>query len=230
MSFSSPKLGARSSTGLSRRKSSPNIPYLRQTVKRSAAPELVRRRPQGRVGHEVWSRIDIGSDHRAGGAQGLLLLEYIQGSMPVDPAALHDKVHLRRRGNILQGVSWHRDDVGQPARCNRAEIIALQQFCCGARPSLQSAAGRDTSRHHRLKLENAFVEREHAAIRPKGYFRFASCDALLCVFDRRYVATEFPDRVLGKPTPASLLRQGSQFTSPTACGTPAIPFGALRSI
>jgi len=54
--------------------------------------------------------------------------------MPVDPAALHDEVHLRRACNILQGDSRHGDDIGLPARRNCTEIIALQQFrrdACG---------------------------------------------------------------------------------------------------
>jgi hypothetical protein len=58
-----------------------------------------------------------------------------------------------------RGVSRHRDDVGPPARRNRTEIAALQQFRRDARASLQRARGSETRRHHRLKLENAFAER-----------------------------------------------------------------------
>jgi len=59
--------------------------------------------------------------------------------MPVDPAALHDEVHLRRSGNILQRISRHRDDVGLPARRNCTEIISLQQFRRDACARLQRA-------------------------------------------------------------------------------------------
>jgi hypothetical protein len=47
-------------------------------------------------------------------------MEYIERSMPVDPSAFHHEVHLRRGGNILQRVSWHRDDTPskQARSCN----------------------------------------------------------------------------------------------------------------
>ena len=71
----------------------------------------------------------IGSSARKGSS-----LEYIEGSMPVDPAALHHEVHLRRGGNILQRISRHRDDVGLLARRrlhrdHRAATVPPRRLC-----------------------------------------------------------------------------------------------------
>jgi len=91
--------------------------------------------------------------------------------------------------SLTQRVTW----------CGAATCLKLGiKFRRDACASLHRARGRETRCHHCLKLENAFAEREHAAIRSKGYFRVASRDASLRVLDHRDVAAKFPDRMLGQ--------------------------------
>src|SRR6202035_5213425 len=129
-----------------------------------------------------------------------LSIKNIERFMPIDSTTLHHEIYFRCSGDVLEGISRHGDDVGLFARRENTKIIELQQFGCNACASLQRARRSETCRHHRLKFENAFAERKHAAVRSEGYFRFALCNSALRFFDCRNVASEFPDRMLGKPS------------------------------
>jgi hypothetical protein len=100
-------------------------------------------------------------------------LTYAQGRVPrsaflrriaINSAIFHYEIDSRRGGDVLEGIAWHRYDVGEFTRGDHSEIRSLKPFGSHAGGGLQSADGSQSCSHHRLEFENSMAERKHPAI------------------------------------------------------------------
>ena len=94
------------------------------------------------------------------------------GSAAVNDSIFHHKIYCGRGANISDRVALHRNNIGELAGSEYAEVITAEQFGGDARGCPQSTGGTEPRLDQSLELENAVAERKHAAIGAVSDFDF----------------------------------------------------------
>ncbi len=118
--------------------------------------------------------------------------------VPVDHSTFHDEVHIGRRADVSDWISWHRHDVSLPAEHEDPDVVSSEQLGGNAGRGLECSHGREARRHHGLELQNAMAEGKHAAVRTVRDLYVTVCDQVLGLDDLPTVTAELPGRLTGQ--------------------------------